>query len=288
MNVDVDGARLEYRDDGGGEPLVLVHGSASDYRTWRPQQDALAERFRVIAYSRRYHWPNEPIPEGADYSMAEHVEDLREVLRSLDAEPAHLVGHSYGAFLCLLLAMREPHLVRTLVLAEPPVITLFVSNEPRPAELLKLLVTRPRTALAIIRFGAMGVTPATRAFERGDREAAIETFGNAVLGGGGYEALSKARKAQVRDNIGNVEAELLGSGFLRLETDRVRSVQAPVLLVTGEDSVDLLHLLTDRLQELLPNTERVEIPGGSHIMHEDNAPAFNEAVLAFATRHRGS
>ncbi|NIT60692.1 MAG: alpha/beta fold hydrolase, partial [Aliifodinibius sp.] len=75
---------------------------------------------------------------------------------------AHLVGHSYGAFLSLLLAMRQPDYVRTLVLAEPPAITLFVSNNPKPLEILKLLVSRPRTAAAIIKFGAKGVTPAIK------------------------------------------------------------------------------------------------------------------------------
>jgi hypothetical protein len=49
--------------------------------------------YRTIVYSRRFHWPNEAIREGTDYSMTEHVDDLRALLRSLDAAPAHLVGH---------------------------------------------------------------------------------------------------------------------------------------------------------------------------------------------------
>ena len=88
--------------------------------------------------------------------MIKQVDDLQALIRSLDAAPAHLVGHSYGAFLCLLLAIREPHLVRTLTLAEPPVTTLLVSNKPGPLEIMKLLVTRPRTAAAIITFGTSG------------------------------------------------------------------------------------------------------------------------------------
>lgn len=283
--ANVNSTALEYDEVGSGEPVVLVHGSASDYRTWHAQQEAFAERFRVLSYSRRYHWPNEPIPDGADYSMAEHVADLRAFLHALDAAPAHLVGHSYGAFLCLLLAMRDPSLVRTLVLAEPPVLTLFVSNTPKPLELLKLLGTRPRTAAAIIKFGAKGIAPATKAFKRGDMEGGLRTFGDAVFGPGGYDRLPEARKAQVHDNLTNVKAELLGSGFVPLSADAVRRVQAPTLLVTGEKGVGLFHRLTERLEELLPNTERVEIPGASHMMHEDNAPAFNASVLSFIEKH---
>ena len=280
-SVNLRGYDFDYSESGSGEPVVLVHGSATDQRTWQGQRDELAKRYRVIAYSRRYHWPNAPIADGAEYSMDEQVEDLRALLRSLQAAPARLVGHSYGAFLCLLLALRDPLLVRSLVLAEPPAITLFVSSVPKPAELLKLLVTRPRTAAAIIRFGATGIDPATKAFRRGDAQAGVRIFGDAVFGKGGYERLPAAIKAQVQDNLSNVKAEFLGPGFLPLDPEALRALRVPALLVAGEGSVPVFHRLLDRLQELLPVTERVEIPGGSHDMHEDNAPAFNAALEAF-------
>jgi len=283
--VDIEGTRFEYHENGSGEPVVFVHGSASDHRTWRFQRDVFAEQFRTITYSRRYHWPNEPIHDGVDYAMAEHVDDLQKVIRSLDATPAHLVGHSYGAFLCLLLAMRAPDLVRTLILAEPPVITLFVSNTPKPLELLKLLVTRPRTAAAIIKFGATGVAPASKAFQKGDMEAGVRAFGDAVFGSGGYDRLPEPRKEQVQDNLSNVKAELLGSGFVPLDGEQVQRVQVPTLLVTGEHSIGLFHRLMDRLGELLPHAERIEIPGASHMMHEDNASEYNAAVFSFISRH---
>jgi pimeloyl-ACP methyl ester carboxylesterase len=214
--------------------------------------------------------------------MTEHVDDLRALLQRLDVAPAHLVGHSYGAFLCLLLAIREPDLVRTLVLAEPPVITLFVSNTPRPSELLKLLVTRPRTALAMIRYGARGVAPATASIERGDMEAALRAFGSATLGPEAFRRLSESRLEQARANF--IKAELLGSGFAPLEARQLRSVQTRTLLLNGEQSPALFHRLADRLEELLPHTERIEIPGASHIMHEDNASFYNAAVLSFLAR----
>ncbi|MCL7454879.1 MAG: alpha/beta hydrolase [Anaerolineae bacterium] len=282
--INLNDNTFEYVERGSGEPLVLVHGSASDYRTWQAQQDAFARRFRTIRYSRRYHWPSAEIPEGADYSMAEHVDDLEALLRSLDAAPAHLVGHSYGAFLCLLLAIRAPELVRSLVLAEPPAITLFVSNQPKPAEILRLLLTRPRTALAILRFGAQGVAPATAAIERGDAETALRAFGSAILGREAFAGLAEVRLDQARANF--IEAELLGSGFAPLEDDELRGIQIPALLVSAQKSPRLFHRLMDRLEELLPHTERVEIAGASHIMHEDNPAAYNEAVLSFLAKHR--
>jgi pimeloyl-ACP methyl ester carboxylesterase len=284
--VNVNGSALEYAEAGSGTPIVLVHGSASDQRTWHLQQEAFAEHFRVISFSRRYHWPNESIPDGTDYSMDDHVRDLQAFVQTLKAAPTHLVGHSYGAFVCLLLAMRDPSLVRTLVLAEPPVITLFVSYPPQPLELFTLFFRRPRTAAAIIKFGVTGVAPASKAFQRGDMRQGIRTFGDAVFGSGGYDRLPDARKARVHDNLTNIKAELLGSGFVPLDAEQVHQVQAPTLLITGEKSVGLFHRLADRLEELMPQAERVVVPRATHMMHEDNASAYNAAVLSFLEEHR--
>lgn len=117
----VNGTKPTYEEIGEGEPLIFVHGSASDHRSWEFQKEAFAERFRVITYSRRYHWLNEPIPEEEEYSMDEQVEDLQALIRSLDATPAHLVGNSYGAFLSLLLAAR----------GSPPLCAVWCWPSPR-------------------------------------------------------------------------------------------------------------------------------------------------------------
>jgi pimeloyl-ACP methyl ester carboxylesterase len=267
---------------GDGQPVLFVHGSVSDHRTWQAQIDEFAGRFRAIAYSRRYHWPNNPIEDGVDYAMLEHVDDLEAIIATLGIAPAHLVGHSYGAFLCLLLAVRRPSVVRSLVLTEPPIITLFVSSVPRPTEFLKLFVTRPRAATAILKFGATGLAPATAAFRAGDIEKGLRTFGTAVLGREAFRSLTDTRMGQVQANL--IKAEFLGSGFPPLDGAQVSRLASPTLLVTGERSPSLFHRLADGLQELLPRVKRVTIPGASHMVHEDNAIAFNTEALSFLHR----
>lgn len=281
--VSINNASLEYVESGRGDPLVLVHGSASDYRTWQNQQDEFAKHFRTITYSRRYHWPNKKIPAGADYTMAEHVTDLESMIEKLEATPAHLLGHSYGAFLCLLLAIKRPEYVRTLVLAEPPVITLFVSNTPKPLELLKLFITRPSTAIAIMQLGIKGLEPAKKAAKKDNLKEASRYMGQAILGEKFYSNLSKSRREQVHANT--TKAELLGSGFEPLADKKLRNLKMPTLLIHGSQSPDVFHKLLDRVEELIPQTERVQIANASHIMHEDNAPSFNSNVLDFLKGH---
>lgn len=79
---------------------------------------------------------------------------------------------------------------------------------------------------------------------------------------------------------------MLGAGFPPLGESEVQSIKTPTLLVTGERSPPLLRrVVTDKLEALLPNVERVEVPGASHIMHEQNSAAYNEAVLNFLRSH---
>jgi pimeloyl-ACP methyl ester carboxylesterase len=281
----VDGIALAYREQGEGEAVVFVHGSASDLRTWGQQLPTIGTRYRAIAYSRRYARPNEDIEPGADDQMLPHVDDLAALLRVIGAAPAHLVGSSWGAFICLLAAIRHPEMVRSLVLQEPPVLSLFVSTPPRLSELFPLLVRRPRTALAILGFSAGTLAPTQRAFRRGDDDQALQTFAHRVLGKGTYERLPEERKQQARENLGALRAQLLGAGFPPLDEEDVRGIGVPTLLMTGQRSPAFLLRLTEHLQRLLPNAERVDIAGASHAMQEENPGAVNEAILGFLARH---
>lgn len=282
--ADINGISLAYRDQGDGDVVVFVHGSASDSRTWDQQIPAVAMAYRTVAYSRRYARPNADIRPGLDDQMLPHVEDLAALIRSLAIPSAHIVGHSWGGFIALLTAIRHPDLVRSLVLMEPPVLSLFVSTPPRPSEILRLLLQRPATALSIVKFGATAYGPAQKAYRRGDDETAMGYFGRGVLGKARFEQLSSARRQQVWDNRGADRAQILGAGFPPLDDDEVRGIRGPTLLMVGRDSPAFLHRLSDRLAELLPSPERVVIADASHLMHEDNAPMVNDAILDFLRR----
>ncbi len=280
----VNGAALAYREHGEGEPVVFVHGSADDLRSWVQQLPAIGASYRAIAYSRRYARPNEDIEPDADNQTLPHVDDLVTYLQVMDATPAHLVGHSWGGLICLLAAIRHPQVVRSLVLQEPPVLSLFISTRPRLSVLLRLFVVRPRTALTILGFAAKTALPAEKAFRRGEDEAGMQAYGSGLLGKDAWERLPQGRKQQAQENVRALRAQVLGAGFPPLSDDDVRSVQTPTLLMTGERSPAYLPRLTDRLQQLLPNAERVEIAAASHLMNEENPAAANEAILDFLSR----
>lgn len=271
---------LEVSACGRGQDVLLVHGSASDQRTWRGQQERWCDRYHLLAYSRRFHWPNEPIQPGGAYSLDQHVTDLQDLLHELALGSVNLVGHSYGALVSLELAARHSDLVTRLVLAEPPALGLFVSVPPTLSQLLKLAFRRPRTAFDIVKLGATSMDPAAHALERGDVEEAVRRLGTGILGERAFGRLSEARLAQVRDNL-ILEELRSAEAFPRLDPDAVASITCPTLLLQGERSPRVFSLLTDRLQELLPDSERATIPDASHILHEDNPARFNQVVESF-------
>ncbi len=108
--VRVNGAELHYIDQGKGVAVLFVHGGLDDYRVWQPQMAAFSQRYRVVAYSRRYNYPNPRVTPRTDYSARVDADDLAALIRKLKLGPAHIVGVSYGAYVALFLAERHPEL----------------------------------------------------------------------------------------------------------------------------------------------------------------------------------
>ena len=157
--------------------MVFLHGGIMDLRAWDQQLPDVGRSYRAIAYSRRFARPNKPIDPEAIDPVLQHVEDLVTFLNEIDAKPAHLVGHSGGGLVSLYTALRHPDVVRSLVLEEPAALTLFSPTiPPRLIDLLHLIATRPRTAIALFGFMFGTMIPVQKASKRGEDEKALWLF----------------------------------------------------------------------------------------------------------------
>ncbi len=282
--IQVNGAELAYVEVGTGQPIVLVHGGFNDLTIWEQQVPALAERYRAIAYSRRYAWPNEEIPDGVADEADAHADDLACLLQTLELGPAHLVGHSYGAGICMIAALRQPELVRTLVLMEPGMVP-SLSMPPRPPELLKLLLTRPRLGKAMIGFWTK-FAPSTAALKRGDTEQAIRVSVDWLsLEPSFYDRLPGEVKRHLGANSKILRSIFLGKGAPPFGEDNVRRISQPTLLVTGERSHAYIQRTTDLLANLLPNVQRAVVPNAAHTLQFQNSAGLNQAILGFLDRY---
>jgi pimeloyl-ACP methyl ester carboxylesterase len=285
-DVHVNGIQLAYAEQGAGQPVVFVHGGSGDQRVWENQLQAFGSKYRAIAVSCRGYYPSSKLQENEKITLDTFVEDLVGFVRALELAPVHLVGHSSpGGYGSLLLAHRQPTLLRSLTLIEPPVFPLLgVNLPPQPPQIVRLLLSHPQVAIGFISFGIRGVGPARKAFVRGDDEAGLRAFMKANLGSEAFASMSRSRFQQAVQNIQPLKAQIR-AGFPPFREQDVEDIRVPTLLVSGENSNAVLRGVTARLQELLPNVERLNIKGASHNMFESHPQAFNKGVLEFIKHH---
>lgn len=257
------GIELHYAECGRGAPLVLLHGGSGDLYSWQPQLAEFARRYRVIAYSRRYSYPNRNRNVLPNYSAHVDAEDLASLLSHLGLSHVRLVGTSYGALAALAFAVRQPRQVRSLVCAEPP-----AHRWVEPA------VYR--------RFMEEVWQPAAQAFRRCLSREAMRLLADGMWGQPIFDRLPPATVAAMMRNARAMKALALSSNpFPRLASKKLERLPAGVLLIAGEHAAPIHRLANHALARLLPDARQDIIPGAGHGSPRENAPAFNRAVLEF-------
>jgi pimeloyl-ACP methyl ester carboxylesterase len=115
-----DGVEIAFIDEGQGEPIVLVHGFASNKEVnWvAPSWMTTLTRAgrRAIALDNRGHGASGKLYEPAAYHSAIMAEDVRALLDHLDLRRADIMGYSMGARIAAFLALAHPDRVRAAVL----------------------------------------------------------------------------------------------------------------------------------------------------------------------------
>ncbi|HEY6120250.1 MAG TPA: alpha/beta hydrolase, partial [Pyrinomonadaceae bacterium] len=265
-----NGLTFAYVEEGSGSPLILVHGSVSDYREWSDQMESLARHYHVIAYSRRYHWPNLPPGNDADASLDRQADDLAAIIQAMRIAPAHIVGHSYGGAVALVLTLRHPELVRTLVLAEPAVSGILADGPENEA------VSKESQAIR---------AEMKEVFGSGNAERIVRTYAAHVAPGEYEKALPEVRQML----IANAPAFQLDFTSRRssLTCDDARRIALPVLIVAGDRSPIGLQRIAEAAARCITEARFIKIPQATHWMQHDHAQEFNGAVLTFLTERGG-
>src|ERR1700677_429599 len=119
-SFDHDGVEIAFLDEGEGEPIILVHGFASNKEVnWVfPGWVSILRRAgrRVIALDNRGHGASSKLYDPADYRSAIMAEDVRALIDHLGLPHADVMGYSMGARVTAFLALAHPDRVRRAVL----------------------------------------------------------------------------------------------------------------------------------------------------------------------------
>jgi pimeloyl-ACP methyl ester carboxylesterase len=249
---------LHVEEHGDGEPLLLLAGLGQGAWAWRYQVPVFAERFRTIVYDQRGTGRSR-VPDER-YGIGELAADAAEIL---GGRAAHLVGFSMGGYVALVLALAQPDLARSLVLAGTG--AGGPGRVPRPSHVREAFENA--LGLPPEEFGRKTM-PYT--FSPGWPESHPERF----------EEILAARLAHPTPDA-TIEAHVAACYRFYAEAVEVERVEAPALVVHG--AVDLIVPVENgrALAQRLPNARYIEFAGRGHNLMLEDPRLFNAHVLAF-------
>ena len=270
--IAVNDTRLAYVEAGKGDPVVLVHGALQDYRIWSAHIVDFAKHYRVIAYSRRNHFPNEVSGDGVQDGAADtHGDDLAALIRNLGLPKAHIVAHSAGAHSSLFLAAKHPQLLRSLTLVEPPATGLLATTED---------------GHALLKDWGARFAPAQEAFRKRDRDKGARLFADGVGGPGTYDRRSDLEKRMMADNADSAIADATSiRPRPQFTCDMAARIDIPTLLLRGERSPDLFGRILQELACCMPKRQLVVVSTTSHTVPAENPAGFRAVVVPFLEEH---
>lgn len=113
---DSAGVRMQYADEGAGEPVILIHGFATNHEVnWATVIPALRGDYRIVALDNRGHGRSAR-PTGERTYGLHMVDDVRRLMDHLQLRQAHVVGYSMGGLIAGKFLAEPPDRVRSAVI----------------------------------------------------------------------------------------------------------------------------------------------------------------------------
>ncbi|MGH6734900.1 MAG: alpha/beta fold hydrolase [Methyloceanibacter sp.] len=246
QSFDSDGVRIAYMDEGEGEPILLIHGFASNVLTnWIDPRwvRALKESGRrVIAYDNRGHGQSEKLYDPSLYGAPTMAEDARRLLDHLGIDRVDVLGYSMGARIAAFLVFAHPERVRSVVFGG--------------------------LGINMVR-GMVGTGPLARALEA----PRIEDVTNETARS--FRAFAEQTKSDLK-----ALAACMRGPREKVDADQLSRISVPILVAVGSE--DVIGGSGAELAALIPGAKFLDIAGRDHMKAVGDA-RFKQGVLDFLT-----
>jgi 3-oxoadipate enol-lactonase len=257
MKVKANGIAINYRIDGpAGAPwLVFSNSLATSLAMWDEQAAALQDSFRVLRYDQRGHGGTEAPP--GRYPFDTLLADAMGLLAGLGIERAHFAGLSMGGATALGLAERHPDRLDRIIVCDSP-----CQSTPQSSQQWE-----ERIAVAAQKGIEALVEPTVARWFPPDTVARNPPHLDKVR--------AMIRATPINGFIG-CAAALADHDY----ASAVAAVQRPVLFMVGEKD-GATPAAMRKLNEKLPGSHFVELPGAGHISNMDRPAEFTRAMADF-------
>ncbi|MBI5585984.1 MAG: 3-oxoadipate enol-lactonase [Deltaproteobacteria bacterium] len=258
MQRQVNGLQLNYELTGkeGAPVVVLSHSLGSSGVMWEPQLPALEPHFRVLRYDTRGHGGSEAAPGPYTFEML--AADVVGLLDGLGISRAHFVGLSMGGMIGQALGLRHSARLLSLILCDTAVV-----NPPGSREIWQERIDRVRQE---------GLAPLlTPTLERWFRPAFI---------GQNPPILQEIR----RQFLATSKNGYIGCSQAIMELDYLEQlgrIARPTLIVVGEEDPGTPVSAAQAMQQRIPGSKLVILPGARHLSNVEQAEVFNRSITGF-------
>lgn len=246
QSFESDGVRIAYSDEGEGEPILLIHGFASNVAAnWRDAhwlRALTASSRRVVAFDNRGHGRSEKLYDPSRYGAPAMAEDARRLLDHLGIGRADVMGYSMGARIAVFLALAHPERVRSLILGG--------------------------AGINLVR-GMVGTGPIARALEAPSIDEVTNDTARSF----------RSFAEQTGSDLKALAACLRGPRE-KIAPEHLARIAVPTLIATG--SKDVIAGSGGELASLIPGAQLLEIEGRDHMRAVGDA-RFKQGVLDFLT-----
>lgn len=248
------------RSGHGPEEALVLHCMLGQARGLDMMMARLGNQMSMIGMDLPGHGQSEEWDKSRDYA-----EMARDMGVGLLERPAHLIGHSFGGYLALRIAVDHPEMVRSLTLIEP----VFFAAAKHASE--AALKSYERGARAYM--GAIAV---------GDLVTAARGFTGEWGDGSAWESLKPDAMEYITSRMPLVAAS--GPALARDKGavwDGLGALDVPCLLIEGQTSPPVIRAIGDALEGQIDGLRRETVPEAGHMVPLTHAPEVAELIGAF-------
>lgn len=262
-------SEVSFREAGSGPGVVCIHANASSSSQWRGLMDLLAPKFHVLAPDTYGAGKSPPRPRERKISLRDEVALLDPVFARA-GEGFSLVGHSYGGGIALVGAVIHRERLRAIALYEPSLFALVERESPSPNDVDGIRNT---------------VVAAVAALERGDAPGAARCFIDFWMGAGAFDRMPDRVRAASAESVRDIQDWKDALFDEPTPAAALAELDVPVLLMVGSKSPLSSRAVAQRLADVLPQVERVELEGLGHMGPVTHPDEVNQVIVGFLERN---
>lgn len=252
--------QLNYKKQGEGKPLIILHGLFGSLDNWQTLANRWAENLEVWIIDQRNHGQS---PHSDEWNYDVMADDLKDFLEEHNLKDINLLGHSMGGKTVMRFACKYPHLVEKLIVAD-------IGPKSYPVHHAEII-----EALKTVDFSKIDSrSDADEMLKKSIPEMGVRQF----LLKNFYWKDVKNKKGAWRFNLDVISEKIEEVGK---ETFPEAMFSIPTLFLNGEKSNYIKKEDIESIQEKYINSKVFTIPKAGHWLHAEQPDIFHDKVLEF-------